>query len=46
MGVRTAFRFLGRRGAQALERLMGMLLVMIAVQMILDGIEAYMKFAT
>jgi len=34
------FQFLGRRGASALERLMGMLLFRISVQMILDGIEA------
>ena len=36
------FGFLGRRGALALERLMGMLLVMLSVQMILDGIDAYL----
>ena len=36
------FRFLGRRGSIAIERLMGMLLVMIAVQMFLDGIKVYM----
>ena len=37
------FRFLGRRGSAAIERLMGMLLVMIAVQMFLDGIKVYMN---
>ena len=37
------FAFLGRRGATALERLMGMLLIMISVQMILDGIDAYLN---
>lgn len=37
------FGFLGRRGAMAVERLMGMLLVMLAVQMILDGVDAYLK---
>ena len=37
----TIFSFLGRRGATALERLMGMLLIMLSVQMILDGINAY-----
>lgn len=37
------FAFLGRRGALAMERLMGMLLVMLSVQMILDGISAYLK---
>ncbi len=39
----TIFSFLGRRGATALERLMGMLLVMLSVQMILDGINAYLE---
>ena len=38
----TLFHVLGRRGAQALERLMGILLVMLAVQMVLDGVAAYM----
>ena len=37
----SIFGFLGRRGATALERLMGMLLIMLSVQMILDGIDAY-----
>jgi multiple antibiotic resistance protein len=32
---------LGRKGARALERLAGLILVMIAVQMFLDGIEAW-----
>jgi multiple antibiotic resistance protein len=36
------FRFLGKRGALALERLMGILLVMLSVQMVLDGIGAYL----
>jgi len=35
----VAFRVLKRRGLIALERLMGMLLVALAVQMLLDGIE-------
>jgi len=34
-------KFLGRKGSRALERLMGMLLVMIAIQMFLDGVAAY-----
>ena len=38
----SIFSFLGRRGATALERLMGMLLIMLSVQMILDGINAYL----
>jgi len=36
------FRLLGRRGALALERLMGILLVMVSVQMVLDGVRAYL----
>lgn len=35
-------RLLGERGLKAMERLMGMLLVMIAVQMLLDGIGEYL----
>lgn len=35
-------RLLGRRGLIAVERLMGMLLVMIAVQMFLDGVKRYL----
>lgn len=36
-------RCIGRRGLRALEKLMGMLLIMIAVQMFLDGIKLYLK---
>jgi len=39
------FNFLGPRGAVALERLMGILLVMLSVQMVLNGLSAYMKTA-
>lgn len=39
---RLLFGFLGKKGARALERLMGMLLIMISVQMILDGIDTYL----
>ena len=35
-------RFLGRRGLVAMERLMGMLLIALAVQMLLEGIAAYL----
>jgi multiple antibiotic resistance protein len=34
-------RFLGRKGTRALERLMGMILVMISVQMFMDGLAEY-----
>jgi len=36
-------KFLGRRGLIAMERLMGMLLVALAVQMLLNGIAAYLQ---
>jgi multiple antibiotic resistance protein len=36
-------RVLKEKGAIAVERLMGMLLVMIAVQMFLNGLDAYLK---
>ena len=36
-------KVLGRRGLVAMERLMGMLLVAIAVQMLLNGIAAYLE---
>jgi multiple antibiotic resistance protein len=36
-------RILKEKGSMAVERLMGMLLVMVAVQMFLNGIEFYLK---
>ncbi len=36
------YRLLGRRALAAIERLMGMLLVALSVQMFLDGIGAYL----
>ena len=36
-------RLLGRRGLVAMERLMGMLLVAVAVQMLLEGVTAYLQ---
>ncbi len=39
----SIYAFLGVRGSRAMERLMGMLLVMMAVQMVLDGIHAYQQ---
>lgn len=35
------FRVLGQRGLKAIERLMGMILVSISVQMFLDGIRGF-----
>jgi multiple antibiotic resistance protein len=35
-------RVLGERGARAVERLMGMLLIMLAVQMFLNGLDVYL----
>ena len=37
----TLLRIIGSRGTRALERLMGMLLILIAVQMLLDGTADY-----
>jgi multiple antibiotic resistance protein len=37
------YRVLRQRGLIAMERLMGMLLVMIAVQMLMNGLSAVMK---
>ena len=36
-------RLLGDRGVRALTKLMGMLLIMIAMQMFLDGLESYLQ---
>ena len=37
------YRLLGDRGLTAIERLMGMLLVMVAVQMLMNGVRAFMS---
>ena len=37
------YDFLGRRGSTALERLMGLLLIMLSVQMVLNGIDEYLN---
>jgi multiple antibiotic resistance protein len=34
------YRILGERGLVAMERLMGMLLVMVAVQMLVNGLKS------
>lgn len=34
-------RFLGAKGTRALERLMGLILILVAVQMFLDGVAVY-----
>ncbi|APD87681.1 YhgN family NAAT transporter [Alteromonas gracilis] len=39
-------KILGERGLVAMERLMGMILVMIAIQMLLDGVTKYFMHAT
>ena len=36
-------KLLGDRGVDALERLMGLVLVMLSTQMFLDGVRAYLK---
>ena len=42
LGERIA-RVLGERGLQAMERLMGLLLTAIAVEMFLRGVREFMK---
>jgi multiple antibiotic resistance protein len=37
------YRVLGERGLMAMERLMGMLLVMVAVQMLMNGFASYLR---
>ncbi len=37
------FQYLGKRGALAIEKLMGMLLIVLSVQMLLDGFERYLR---
>ena len=41
----TFARLLGSRGLLAIERLMGMLLVVVAVEMILSGLRQYLAAA-
>lgn len=36
------FKLLGQRGLKAIERLMGMILISVAVQMLLDGFKSYL----
>ncbi|NQZ60351.1 MAG: MarC family protein, partial [Lentisphaeraceae bacterium] len=36
-------KYLGKRGITAIERLMGMLLILIAIQMFLNGLTQYVK---
>lgn len=43
MSAPLLFRFLGKRGLFATERLMGMLLVIISVQMFFDGIARFLE---
>jgi multiple antibiotic resistance protein len=37
-------KWLGEKGLRALERLMGMILIMIAIQMLLNGVTSYAKY--
>ena len=41
----SLYRLLGARALTAIERLMGMLLVAISVQMLMDGVTAYLRLA-
>ena len=37
------FKLIGEKGARVLERLMGMILILLAVQMFLNGVELYVN---
>ena len=37
----AVLRLMGTKGTRALERLMGLLLILVAVQMFLDGVTTY-----
>lgn len=37
------FKLLGEKGLSAMERLMGMILIMLSIQLFLDGIATYLK---
>ncbi|QGG79115.1 YhgN family NAAT transporter [Litorivicinus lipolyticus] len=43
MSSQVLYRVLGTRGLKAIERLMGMILVSISVQMFLNGIQSFMS---
>ena len=45
LSATVLYKWLGARALTAVERLMGMLLVAISVQMFLDGIGAYLGIA-
>ncbi len=45
LGATTLYKALGERTLTAVERLMGMLLVAISVQMFLDGVKSYLAAA-
>lgn len=41
----VVLKFIGTKGTRALERLMGLLLILVAVQMFLDGVTSYNESA-
>ncbi len=43
LGARTLMNLLGKRGLTAIERLMGMILTTVSVQMLLSGVVQYMN---
>jgi multiple antibiotic resistance protein len=36
-------KILGQKGLSAVERLMGMILIMLSIQLLLDGVSAYLQ---
>jgi len=43
LASKPLFKLLKQRGLAAIERLMGMILVMVSVQMFLDGVVHYVQ---
>lgn len=46
LGSRTLMKYMGKRGLIAVERLMGMILTTVSVQMFLSGVVSYIKIAS
>jgi len=44
MGHEIMSKVIGKKGLRAMERLMGLLLIMISTQMFLDGVKEYLHF--
>jgi len=43
LASKRLFKLLGERGLTAIERLMGMVLIIMSVQMLLEGVARYLR---